>query len=114
MNSFFTKFRDKAGQFRFNLKAKNHEIILQSEGYITSQGCDNGIASVRENSPLDHRYDRLRSRDEKYYFNLKARSGEIIGTSETYNQRASMEGGIAAVKREAPTAEVKDLTTVSV
>ena len=111
---YYTKFRDKVGQFRFNLKAANHEIILSSEGYLTSQSCDNGIASVRVNSPLDHRYDRLRSKDDKYYFNLKGGNGEVIGTSETYNSAAAMEVGISSVKVNAPNAEVKDLTKVAV
>jgi uncharacterized protein YegP (UPF0339 family) len=65
------------------------------------------------NSPLDHRYDRLRSRDEKYYFTLKGGNGEIIGNSETYNSQAAREGGISSVKSNAPTAVVKDLTKVA-
>ena len=35
-------------------------------------------------------------------FNLKAGNGEVIGTSEVYNSRASLENGIASVKKNAP------------
>ena len=45
----FETFTDKAGQFRFRLKAKNGEIILASEGYTTKAARDNGIESVRTN-----------------------------------------------------------------
>lgn len=41
---------DKAGEFRFNLKAGNGEIILSSEGYKQKSGCMNGIESVKKNA----------------------------------------------------------------
>lgn len=47
----YTKSVDKAGKFRFNLKAANHEIIGVSEGYNTEESRDNGIASVKKNAP---------------------------------------------------------------
>ena len=31
------------------LKAKNHQVIGQSQMYESESGCDNGIASVQEN-----------------------------------------------------------------
>ena len=42
---------DKAGQFRFRLKAGNGEIIATSEGYTTKASCQKGIESVRTNAP---------------------------------------------------------------
>ena len=47
----FEVYKDKAGEFRFRLKAKNGEIIGVSEGYTTKQSCENGIASVAKNAP---------------------------------------------------------------
>lgn len=47
----FTKLRDKSGQFRFSLKAQNHKIIGQSEGYKTRLGRWTGIMSVKRNAP---------------------------------------------------------------
>ena len=49
-NPKFEVYTDKAGEFRFRLKAKNGQIIATSEGYTTRKACDNGIASVRKNS----------------------------------------------------------------
>jgi len=37
------------GKAYFVLKAKNHQVIGQSQMYESESGCDNGIASVREN-----------------------------------------------------------------
>ena len=43
-------------------------------------------------------------------FNLKAGNGEVIGSSEVYNSRASLENGIASVKKNAPEAPVENQT----
>ena len=50
-NPKFEIYTDKAGEFRFRLKAGNGEIILASEGYTQKAGCKNGIESVRKNAP---------------------------------------------------------------
>ena len=47
----FEIYTDKAGEFRFRLKARNGEIILSSEGYKAKASCENGIESVRKNAP---------------------------------------------------------------
>ena len=44
-------YLDKAGEYRFRLKARNGEIIAASEGYKAKAGCLNGIASVKKNAP---------------------------------------------------------------
>jgi uncharacterized protein YegP (UPF0339 family) len=94
------------GEFQFNLKADNHQVILSSEGYTTKSNCENGIDSVRKNSQEDGKFDRRRSKNEKHYFNLKATNGQIIGTSEMYETIASMEVGIASVAKNAPDASL--------
>ena len=47
----FEIYNDKAGEFRFRLKARNGQIIATSEGYVTKSSCENGIESVRKNAP---------------------------------------------------------------
>ena len=46
----FEVYNDKAGEFRFRLKATNGQIIAVSEGYAAKAGCMNGIESVRKNA----------------------------------------------------------------
>ena len=46
----FEVYTDKAGEFRFRLKAKNGEIIAVSEGYKAKASCLNGIESVKKNA----------------------------------------------------------------
>ena len=45
----FEVYTDKAGEYRFRLKAPNGEIIAISEGYRTKKSCMNGIQSVKKN-----------------------------------------------------------------
>lgn len=47
----FEMYRDRAGAFRFRLKARNGEIVAISEGYTTKAGCLDGIDSVQRNAP---------------------------------------------------------------
>lgn len=47
----FEIYKDKAGEFRFRLKARNGEVIAASEGYVRKDSCKNGIESVRKNAP---------------------------------------------------------------
>ena len=47
----FEVYLDKAGEFRFRLKAGNGEIIAVSEGYKAKASCKTGIESVRRNAP---------------------------------------------------------------
>ena len=47
----FEMYTDKAGEFRFRLKAKNGEVIATGEGYKTKANCLNGIESVKKNAP---------------------------------------------------------------
>ena len=49
-NPKFEIYTDKAGEFRFRLKARNGEPILASEGYTRKDSCLNGVESVRKNA----------------------------------------------------------------
>ena len=46
----FEVYTDKAGEFRFRLKATNGQIIAVSEGYKAIASCLNGIESVKKNA----------------------------------------------------------------
>lgn len=50
-NPKFELYSDKAGEFRFRLKAKNGQIIATGEGYKTHANCVKGIESVKKNAP---------------------------------------------------------------
>ena len=51
VNPKFEVYKDKGGEFRFRLTAKNGQNILASEGYTQLTGCMNGIESIKANAP---------------------------------------------------------------
>tara|TARA_R110002073_G_scaffold213509_8_gene373887 strand:- start:2732 stop:2890 length:159 start_codon:yes stop_codon:yes gene_type:complete len=44
----FKLYQDKAGEYRFRLKASNGGIVGTSEGYKAKSGATNGIESVKK------------------------------------------------------------------
>jgi uncharacterized protein YegP (UPF0339 family) len=46
----FEVYADKAGEFRFRLKATNGQVIATSEGYKALASCLNGVESVKKNA----------------------------------------------------------------
>ena len=50
-NPKFEIYKDKAGEFRFRLKATNGQVIATGEGYSSHANCLNGINSVKKNAP---------------------------------------------------------------
>lgn len=104
----FEIYKDKAGEFRFRLKAKNGEIILASEGYKRKTSCLNGVNSVKTNSVLPSRYEVLGDENGLMWVNLKARNGRVIGVTEMLDP-SSIEVSINSIKTNAPDAEVKIL-----
>ena len=109
-NPKFQIFVGKDDQFYFRLKAANGEIILGSEGYTAKPSCQNGIASVKENAPLDLRYKRKIASNGQFYFTLTGANGEPIGKSEMYTTEDARDNGIEAVKKTAPDANVEDIS----
>ena len=49
-NPKFEVYKDKKGEYRFRLKAKNGQTIVTGEGYAKLDGCMKGIASVQKNA----------------------------------------------------------------
>ncbi len=51
MAGTFELWVDKGGDWRFNLKASNGQVIATSQGYASKASAVNGIDSVRNNAP---------------------------------------------------------------
>ena len=91
----------KNGEFQFNLKATNGQIILTSEGYTTKTACLNGVESVKKNAPIAERFEVKEAKNGKPYFNLKASNGQVVGSSQMYASERTLKAGIASVMRNA-------------
>ena len=77
-NPKFEVYTDKAGEFRFRLKAKNGEIIAVGEGYKTKASCLNGIDSIRRNEPVDLDTEAASEKRGGLFMNMCFRAGEAI------------------------------------
>ncbi len=110
MAGWFELKKTKDNKFAFNLKAGNGEIILTSETYSSKSAAESGVDSVKQNAPLEDRYERKVATNGQNFFVLHAANKEPIGHSEMYSSKSAMENGIASVKSNAPTASTKDLT----
>jgi uncharacterized protein YegP (UPF0339 family) len=98
------------GQYHFNLKASNGEIILSSEMYASKASAENGIASVQTNSPHEAQFEVKISSNNKPYFVLKAKNHQVIGTSQMYSSDSAAKNGIQSVIKNGPTTDVRDLS----
>lgn len=98
------------GEYQFVLKADNGQTILGSEGYSSKAGCMNGVESVRKNSQSKENFETKESSNGKFYFNLKAGNGQVIGTSQMYEGEDGRSNGIASVIKNAHNAEISDET----
>lgn len=102
------------GEFQFNLRAGNGQVILTSEGYQTKASCLNGVESVRKHSEQEAFFDRLVAKDGRPYFTLTAGNGQVIGHSQMYSSRTARDNGIDSVMLNAPSALVIDKTDAAV
>ncbi len=82
--------------------------ILRSENYKEKRSAVNGIESVKKNCDNDARYELKTSSNGKFFFNLKAANGQIIGTSPMFASDAERRAAIDALKAKAASATVEE------
>lgn len=95
----------KDGQFYFSLLSSEGRKLLASELYKAKASACNGISSIRKNAADAARYDRLLSKNDKFYFTLKAANHEIIGVSDLFETEEQREDVLFLVMLEAAAAE---------
>jgi uncharacterized protein YegP (UPF0339 family) len=109
MSGWFELHRNDKGHFHFVLKAGNAETILSSQVYRVKRSALKGIASVQTNGLDDARFERKTAKNGKPYFDLKAANHQVIGTSQMYSTEAHRDVGIASVKTNAASKQVKEV-----
>jgi hypothetical protein len=101
--------RSKNKNFHFHLLESHGEVILSSQMYKTKRSALNGIHSAQSNCIIEDCYERRQDKRKTSYFVLKARNHHVIGTSEPYPSRASMEKGIRSVMNNGAAKGVDDI-----
>jgi len=105
---FELKNKDGSG-YHFTLKAKNGQVILNSEVYQSKTAALNGISSIQEHATEKVKYERKTAKDGKFFFSLKSNNGQVIGSSQMYSSESGMENGINSVRENAPNADTKEI-----
>lgn len=104
--AIFELKKSDTGKFHFNFIGTNEKTILRSEQYGSKAAAQNGIESVRKNAGNDARYELKESSSGKFFFNLKAANGQVIGTSMMYTDTAVRETIMSDLKSSAAMADV--------
>lgn len=99
--------KSPGGEFSFNLRASNGEVILTSQMYAAKASALAGIESVRANGPKDEAYEIQTASNGKPYFVLKAANTQVIGRSQLYSTEAAAKSGMEAVKKNSTSTVVK-------
>lgn len=122
MGKFIVK-ETKTG-IKFDLLAKNNEVIATSEVYKAKASCMNGIKSVVTNSKIaaiedqtkedtpkekNPKFEIYKDKAGEFRFRLKAKNGQIIATSEGYKAKASCMNGIESVRNNAANASIEEI-----
>ena len=99
----FETFAGADGKTYFHLRARNGQIVLQSQGYASLQAAKKGVSSVRENALHEEMFETIETdQGGAFYFHLKAGNNEIIARSQTYASASNANRGrdsvIALVK----------------
>ena len=102
----FETYVNAAEEHAFNLYAGNGEVVLRSEGYSSEAAALNGTFAVVENGANRARYEVAESADGRFYINLRARNGEIVGTSELYDNVGNAERAVEDLIELLPTLEL--------
>ncbi len=98
------------GDYYFNVKANNGQVIATSQLYASRSSADRGASTVRAliriaqqapktaAAPHTERFELVTGEDGQTYFHLRAGNGEIVLASEGYASKAGANDGIESVR----------------
>jgi uncharacterized protein len=105
------------GDYYFNVKADNGQIVGTSQLYATKSNADRGARIVRSlvriarqemkiaPAPRRERFELFTGEDGKSYFHLRAGNGEILLGSQGYSAKDSAKDGISSVRSNGANAD---------
>ena len=110
----FELYQDKAGEFRWRLKAGNGSTLATpGEGYKKKADARNGIDRIIKEAadPDALTFELYQDGKKENRWRLKAKNGKVIAvSSEGYTTKESAESAIKLIKERAKDAEVREQT----
>src|SRR5262245_14412723 len=108
----FELYKDKAGEFRWRLKAANGAILATpGQGYKAAADAKHGIELVQKAGTDDKMKFEFYEDDKKEHrWRLKAANGQVVASSsEGYKAKADAEKAVESIKANAAKAEVVEI-----
>lgn|SRR5574344_41396 len=96
------------GEYQFNLKASNGQIVLTGAICKTKIDCLTAIKSVQKNVAVKSRFAVREDGGGRWYFELRSSGGRVLGTSQLYSSERSLRLGIETVVFNAGDSQVFD------
>ncbi|MEN8132007.1 MAG: YegP family protein [Pseudomonadota bacterium] len=94
--------------FSFAFVDDKGKTLLKSENYKAKKSARNGVASVQNNCQNDKRYELKESKNGRFFFNLKAANGQIVGTSTMFASTSERNEAITLIKNQAVEVQVEE------
>lgn len=110
----FAVLQADSGEFYFNLRAGNGQVIGTSETYVSKSNAERGVAAVKravaqaieaEAEAGDVRFETVEGSDGKTYVHLRAANGQIVLQTQGYASKSAAEKGVAAIEAAAVQAD---------
>ncbi len=92
--------------FSFIFVNAQGKTIVKSENYGQKANAKNGIESVKKNCQEDKRYEFKESSNGKFFFNIKATNGQVVGTSALFASIEERNAAITELKANSQKAEI--------
>lgn len=108
----FEVFKDKAGEYRWHLRAANGAILATSgQGYKDKAAAQHGIELVQKSgTDTKMKFELYEDAKKEHRWRLRAGNGQVIGvSSEGYKAKADAETAVAHIKSGAAKAEVVEV-----
>ena len=112
----FEVYKDKAGEFRWRLKATNGAIMATpGQGYKALADAKHNIESVKKSATDDKmKYEVYEDAKKEHRWRLKASNGQVIATSgQGYKAKADCRHAIEVIQKGASEAKIEEVAAKS-
>ena len=93
------------GEYSWDLKASNGQILAQAEGYTSKAGCMNSIESFKK-AVVEGSFKCVKDKNENFQYKLYTSSGRVCAVGEAYPSKSSAESAAQSVASFFKNAEV--------
>ena len=96
------------GEYSWDLKASNGQILCQAEGYTSKAGCMYSIETFKKNVKLGV-FKCIKDKSSRYCYKLYTPNGRVIAIGESYPTKASAEAAANSVVAFYNLAEIEEI-----